>query len=573
MAREILRQHRIIASASLSRLFAPLLQFPKWEIHTVFLHFRNLELRQKSCLSLLAELCGAAFYSPGGQAGKRDKVRDTMKVLEVKDVSKNFYSTHALSSVSFDLEKGEVLALAGENGAGKSTMMNILLGSFPPSRGSMLLNGEPYEPKSPSDALKKGISMIHQELCLVPSMTVADNVWIGRCGRFSKGGIYFPRLCEEETQRLFDEYGIELNPKEQVKNLSTAQMQMVEIARAISYGSQIVIMDEPTSALSDKEVKVLYKIIRQLTKNGVSVLFISHKLEEVFDLADRVTIFRDGHMVGLHKVSELTMDDLINGIAGRKVENLYPKIQQAPGEVVLEVKNLGKSGVYDGVSFRVRAGEVLGFAGLVGAGRTEIMQGIYGIVPADTGEIYIDGKKVENRTPRQGLSHGIAMVTEDRLRQGVVKKMNVRLNMTLAYFYKICKFGVVNFARERADTEDMIRKLHVKTAGSDAPIWSLSGGNQQKVMVGRALLNEPRILILDEPTRGVDVGAKSEIYEYCNMLAAQGMAIILISSDLPEVMGMSDRVMVVRGGEIVAEHKRNGATAEQIMGEMFGIAQ
>ena len=318
---------------------------------------------------------------------------------------------------------------------------------------------------------------------------------------------------------------------------------------------------------------MLYKIIRQLTKNGVSVLFISHKLEEVFDLADRVTIFRDGHMVGLHKVSELTMDDLINGIAGRKVENLYPKIQQAPGEVVLEVKNLGKSGVYDGVSFRVRAGEVLGFAGLVGAGRTEIMQGIYGIVPADTGEIYIDGKKVENRTPRQGLSHGIAMVTEDRLRQGVVKKMNVRLNMTLAYFYKICKFGVVNFARERADTEDMIRKLHVKTAGSDAPIWSLSGGNQQKVMVGRALLNEPRILILDEPTRGVDVGAKSEIYEYCNMLAAQGMAIILISSDLPEVMGMSDRVMVVRGGEIVAEHKRNGATAEQIMGEMFGIAQ
>lgn len=260
-----------------------------------------------------------------------------MKVLEVKGVSKNFYSTHALTEVSFDLEKGEVLALAGENGAGKSTMMNILLGSFPPSKGYMTLNGEPYEPKNPSDALAKGISMIHQELCLVPSMTVADNVWIGRCSRFSKGGIYLPRLCEEETQKLFDAYGIELDPREQVKNLSTAQMQMVEIARAISYGSQIVIMDEPTSALSDKEVKVLYKIIRQLTGNGVSVLFISHKLEEVFDLADRVTIFRDGHMVGLHKVSDLTMDDLINGIAGRKVENLYPKIQQEPGNVLLEV--------------------------------------------------------------------------------------------------------------------------------------------------------------------------------------------------------------------------------------------
>lgn len=216
---------------------------------------------------------------------------------------------------------------------------------------------------------------------------------------------------------------------------------------------------------------------------------------------------------------------------------------------------------------------MLGFAGLVGAGRTEIMQGIYGIAPADSGEIFIDGRKVENRTPRQGLSNGIAMVTEDRLRQGVVKKMNVRMNMTLAYFYKVCKLGIINFAKERMDTEDMVQKLHVKTAGSDAPIWSLSGGNQQKVMVGRALLNQPRILILDEPTRGVDVGAKSEIYEYCNMLAAQGMAIILISSDLPEVMGMSDRVMVVRGGEIVAEHKRNGATAEQIMGEMFGITQ
>lgn len=501
------------------------------------------------------------------------KVNYAMKVLEVKGVSKNFYSTHALTEVSFDLEKGEVLALAGENGAGKSTMMNILLGSFPPSKGSMTLNGEPYEPKNPSDALAKGISMIHQELCLVPSMTVADNVWIGRCSRFSKGGLYLPGLCEEETQKLFDAYGIELNPREQVKNLSTAQMQMVEIARAISYGSQIVIMDEPTSALSDKEVKVLYKIIRQLTASGVSVLFISHKLEEVFDLADRVTIFRDGHMVGLHKVSDLTMDDLINGIAGRKVENLYPKIQQEPGKVLLEVKNLSRKGVYDNVSFQVRAGEVLGFAGLVGAGRTEIMQGIYGIVPADSGEIYIDGRKVENRTPRQGLSNGIAMVTEDRLRQGVVKKMNVRLNMTLAYFYKVCRLGIINYTRERADTEDMIRKLHVKTAGSDAPIWSLSGGNQQKVMVGRALLNQPRILILDEPTRGVDVGAKSEIYEYCNMLAAQGMAIILISSDLPEVMGMSDRVMVVRGGEIVAEHERNGATAEQIMGEMFGITQ
>ena len=495
-----------------------------------------------------------------------------MKILEVEHVSKNFYSTHALTDVSFDLEEGEVLALAGENGAGKSTMMNILLGSFPPSSGSMKLRGAPYEPKNPSDALSKGISMIHQELCLVPSMTVADNVWIGRCKRFSRGPIYVPSLCEQETQKLFDEYGIELNPRELVKNLSTAQMQMVEIARAISYGSKIVIMDEPTSALSDKEVEVLYTIIRRLTKDGVSVIFISHKLEEVFEVADRVTIFRDGHMIAQHRVEGLTMDDLINGIAGRKVENLYPKLDVAPGKVMLEVRNLGRTGVFEDVSFTVRAGEVLGFAGLVGAGRTEIMQGVYGIAPADSGVVLVEGEPVVNRTPREGLEHGIAMVTEDRLRQGVVKKMNVKLNMTLAYFYKICHAGFIDRYQETADTEAMVTELHVKTANSTMPIWSLSGGNQQKVMVGRALLTRPKVLIMDEPTRGVDVGAKSEIYEYCNKLAKEGMAIVLISSDLPEVMGMSDRLMVVREGRIVAEHARGEATAEQIMGEMFGLA-
>ena len=440
-----------------------------------------------------------------------------MKILEVNNVSKNFYSTQALSDVSFDLEKGEVLALAGENGAGKSTMMNILLGSFPPSKGDLTLNGKPYVPKNPSDALSQGISMIHQELCLVPSMSVAENVWIGRVKNFSRNGIYIPSLCIEKTQELFDEYGINISPKESVKNLSTAQMQMVEIARAISYDAQIVIMDEPTSALSDKEVKVLYDIIRRLTSEGRAVLFISHKLEEVFDLADRVVVFRDGHMIIQRDVEGLNMDDLVSYIAGRKVENVYPKEDIEKGEVILEVRNLNKKDTFHDISFEVRAGEVLGFAGLVGAGRTEVMQGIYGIAPADEGEIIVEGKKVVNRTPRQGLKNGIAMVTEDRLRQGVVKKMDVERNMTLAYFYSICKLGMISNDQEDKDTEDMIKKLSVKTASKNAPIWSLSGGNQQKVMVGRALLNNPKVLIMDEPTRGVDVGAKSEIYEYCNL--------------------------------------------------------
>ncbi|MBQ6493533.1 MAG: sugar ABC transporter ATP-binding protein [Erysipelotrichaceae bacterium] len=494
-----------------------------------------------------------------------------MKILEVNNVSKNFYSTKALTDVSFDLNKGEVLALAGENGAGKSTMMNILLGSIAPTKGTMKLNGADYQPKNPSDALSQGISMIHQELCLVPSMSVAENVWIGRVKDFTKNGIYMPALCEAKTQELFDAYGINVSPKEIVKNLTTAQMQMVEIARAISYDAQIVIMDEPTSALSDKEVQVLYQIIRQLTSEGRSVLFISHKLEEVFDLADRVVVFRDGHMVIERAVTGLTMDELVSYIAGRKVENVYPKKDIEKGDVVLKVEKLHKSGVYRDISFEVRAGEVLGFAGLVGAGRTEVMQGIYGIEPADDGTITINGVEVKNRSPREGLKNGIAMVTEDRLRQGVVKKMDVERNMTLSYFYNICKMGFIQSDIEDRDTESMFQKLSVKTSGKEAPIWSLSGGNQQKVMVGRALLNQPKVLIMDEPTRGVDVGAKSEIYEYCNMLAEQGVAIILISSDLPEVMGMSDRLIVMREGNIIARHERNEASAEKIMSEMFGL--
>ena len=495
-----------------------------------------------------------------------------MKLLQAKGIYKRFYSTCALSNVDFDLEEGEVLALAGENGAGKSTMMNVLLGIHHPDEGTMTLAGEPYNPKGPHDALEKGISMIHQELRLVPSMTVADNVWIGRVKRFSSGGIYFPERCVEATKKLFEEYGIEVNPKEKVANLSVAQMQMVEIARAISYDSKIVIMDEPTSALSDKEVEVLYKIIRQLSSRGKSIIFISHKLEEVFEIADRVTIFRDGHMISTQKVSDITMNDLINGIAGREVKDLYPKEDVPRGEKVLEVRGLHKAGQYQDISFEVHAGEVLGLCGLVGAGRTEIMNGIYGIDPIDGGEILLDGKKIVNRTPRQALNNGIAMVTEDRLRRGVVLKMNVRMNMTLAYFYKICKASFINMRREEKDTAEMIKTLHVKTAGPEMPIWSLSGGNQQKVMVGRALLTKPKVLILDEPTRGVDVGAKSEIYEYCNQLAKEGIAIILISSDLPEVMGMSDRLLVIREGKIIGRHDRGEATAEELMAEMFGLS-
>ena len=496
-----------------------------------------------------------------------------MKVFEAKKICKNFFSTHALTDVYFDLEEGEVMALAGENGAGKSTLMKCLLGIHAPTSGEMTLFGQPYTPQSPYDALMKGISMVHQELCLVPSMTVADNVWIGRVKQIAPHGLYQPELAVAATQKLFDDYGIKVDPRAEIKTLSTAQMQMVEIGRAISYNPKIIILDEPTSALSESEITVLYKVIRNMTAKKTSIIFISHKLEEVFEVADRVTVFRDGHSISTRNVRDLSMDTLINDIAGREVGNIYPKQDVPLGGTVLQVKGLCKAGKYKDISFEVHAGEVLGFAGLVGAGRTEIMDGIYGIDPVDSGEILLEGKPIENKTPRHALNNGIAMVTEDRLRRGVNTKMNVKMNMTLAYLYRICKGMFIDLKRETSDAENMIRRLHVKTAGSHMPIWSLSGGNQQKVMVGRALLTDPKVLIMDEPTRGVDVGAKQEIYEYCNQLAAQGLAIILISSDLPEVMGMSDRMLVLREGQIVGEHVRGDGTAsDEIMSEMFGVA-
>ena len=495
-----------------------------------------------------------------------------MKVFEAKKICKNFYRTHALTDVDFDLEEGEVMALAGENGAGKSTLMKCLLGIHEPTSGEMYLFGKKYEPKSPYDALMQGISMVHQELCLVPSMTVSDNVWIGRVKKFSKNGLYDPELAVAATRKLFDEYGINVDPRATVKTLSTAQMQMVEIGRAISYDPKVIILDEPTSALSESEVEVLYKVIRNMTARKTSIIFISHKLEEVFEVANRVTVFRDGHSISVRNVESLTMDMLINDIAGREVGNIYPKIDVKPGQVELEVKNLSKAGKYKDISCKVHAGEILGFAGLVGAGRTEIMDGIYGIDPVDSGEILLEGKKVVNKTPRHALNNGIAMVTEDRLRRGVNKKMNVKMNMTLAYLYRICKGIFIDMNRENTDAENMAKRLKVKTAGIQMPIWSLSGGNQQKVMVGRALLTDPKVLIMDEPTRGVDVGAKQEIYEYLNELAAQGLAILLISSDLPEVMGMSDRMLVLREGKIVGEHIRNdGTSSDKVMSEMFGL--
>ena len=492
-------------------------------------------------------------------------------ILNVKKIYKNFYSNKALQDVDFDVREGEIHALAGENGAGKSTMMNILLGSFPPSSGEMFFMSESYKPKDPHEALQKGISMIHQEIELVPSISVAENVWVGRFEKFKKGGLYLKELCVKETEKLFKEIGIDLDPNAIVKTLSIAQMQMVEIARAISYDSKIVIMDEPTSSLSDKEVQVLYTIIRKLSSQGKAIIFISHKIEEIFEICDRVTVFRDGHKIATKDVKDTTPNELISLIAGRDMKNLYPKEDMEIGETVFKVVGLTQNNKFENISFEVGKGEILGFAGLVGAGRTEIMSGIFGIEKLDKGEIYLEGKKINCSSPSKAIKNGIGMVTEDRLRRGVIKNLSVKFNLTVANLFRLIRYGFIQNKQEDEETEKMITQTRIKTANPDMPIWSLSGGNQQKVMIGRALMTNPKVLILDEPTRGIDVGSKNEVYHHIMDLAKQGIAIILISSELSEVMGMADRIEVVREGKIVAEHLKNEATQEQIVQEMFGI--
>ncbi len=495
-----------------------------------------------------------------------------MKLLEVKNISKRFYSNQALKGVDFDVEVGEVHALAGENGAGKSTLMNILLGSLKPDEGEMFFNGEVYAPANEQEALSAGISMIHQELELVQHMSVAENIWIGRSEKFYKHGFYSVRECEKAAKAILDDMKVDIRPNAIIKTLSVAQMQMVELARALSYNSKLVIMDEPTSSLSDKEISVLYRIVRELSAKGTSVIFISHKLEEVFEIADRVTVFRDGTKIDTKKVSDTNMDELIAKIAGRKMDNLYPKAEKEIGEEVFRVENLCKEGLFSDISFSVRKGEILGFAGLVGSGRTEIMNGIFGSDKIDSGKIYLNGEEIKNRTPYHAISNGISMINEDRRGRGIVKKLSVKTNMTLSYFASICnKLGFIDKKTENKDAQNMLGKLHIKTANLDMPIWSLSGGNQQKVMIGRALLTEPKLLILDEPTRGVDVGAKYEIYNQCIELAKEGHGLMLISSELGEVMGMSDRILVIRNGKIVGEHEKGKADEQTIISEMFGI--
>lgn len=495
-------------------------------------------------------------------------------ILEMNHITKSFPGVKALGDANLHVRAGETHALVGENGAGKSTLMNVLLGSLMRSSGEILYLGRPVCFKSPHEALTHGISMVHQEMSLIPSVSVAENVWIGRESLFTKFGIINEKSRLKRTRELFERYHIDIDPKKTTRTLSIANMQMVEIARAISYSPKILIMDEPTSSLSEKEVRVLYQIIRDLTREGTSVIFISHKLDEVLELSDRITVMRDGLFINEVATSEITNHELITQIAGREIKDMYPKGDSQIKNVVLDVKGLAQRGVYKDITFSVRSGEVVGCFGLIGAGRTETMEGIFGIHAPHSGEIYMDGKKIVIRSPKHAIACGLAMVTEDRRRSGIVSKLSVKHNISLANLAQISRSGIwIKYRKEKTEIKTLANELAIKTPSLTQPAGALSGGNQQKVILARWLYTKPRVLILDEPTKGIDVGSKSEIHRMIGDLARQGIAIILISSECDEVMGISDRVLVFHKGRIVNEVTRVDFDKGSLIKNAFGFVE
>jgi inositol transport system ATP-binding protein len=488
----------------------------------------------------------------------------TPYLLEVEGVRKSFPGVMALDDVSFRLRPGTVHALMGENGAGKSTLMKIIAGIYRPDHGAFRLKGHDVVLDSPLHALQHGIAMIHQELNLMPFMTVAENIWIRREPR--RLGFIDHGELNRRTAELFARLSIAIDPQTEVRDLSVASRQMVEIAKAVSYDSDVLIMDEPTSALTETEVAHLFRIIRDLKAAGRGIVYITHKMSELFEIADEVSVFRDGRHIGTRLASEVTRDDIIRMMVGREVSQMFPKTEVPIGDVVLSVRDLSLTGWFRGVSFELRAGEILGVAGLVGSGRSNVAETIFGVSPATSGEIHVRGRQESIATPAMAMRLGMAFLTEDRKETGCFLSLDVLANMQMAVLNR--GFVTGGFVRQGALTEKceaMRRTLRVKTPDLHETIINLSGGNQQKALIARWLLTEPRILILDEPTRGIDVGAKAEIHRLIVELAGRGVAVLMISSELPEVLGMSDRVMVMHEGRVTGFLDRAEADQVRVM--------
>lgn len=475
-----------------------------------------------------------------------------MAYIELKNITKTFYGVTALDNVSLSIEKGEVHAIVGENGAGKSTIMKILGGMYFADGGEVNIDHKKCTIRSVADALGYGVSVVYQELNLMADLTVAENIYLH--GLPKKGGVVVDKATmNKRAQELLDEMDVTFKATDFIGMLSVSEQQMVEIAKALSNNTDIIVMDEPTASLNDKEVETLYKLIKKLKKQGKTIIYISHRLKEIFDLTDRLSILRDGCYIGTFVTSEITESQMVEKMVGREVSSHYTTADHKPGEVILEVKNLTKEGVYDNVSFKLRKGEILGFAGLMGCFREEIVKTLYGLVHADSGEILLDGVKINPRDPRDAIRHGIGFVTEDRKGAGIFGLMSVRENITINVVDKLRQGFLINTTKEQEMLEDYTGKMNMKYSGYYQKINSLSGGNQQKFLLARALASGCQVLIMLEPTRGIDVGAKSEIYSLLEDLAKAGMAIIIISSELPEIIGNCHRTLAVFQGRITGD--------------------
>lgn len=491
-------------------------------------------------------------------------MRDEL-VLEMREIDKIFPGVHALKKVNFELRKGEVHALLGENGAGKSTLINVLGGVYPIDGGQILIDGQPVVIRQIKDAQQLGIAIIHQELVLVPHMTVAENIFMGREPRTKLGTVDKKKMFRD-AQEAIDAVGLCCSATDLVCKLSVAQQQLVEIAKALSYNAKIVVMDEPTSSLMTREVDILFDTIRKLRAKGVSIIYISHRMSEFFEIADRITVMRDGEYVTTRDVEQTNTDELVFLMVGRKLENYYTRTYNKPGETVLEVSGLSqKSTGLEDINFSLRKGEILGFSGLVGAGRSELMRCIVGIEKYDSGEIRLFGEPAGPMNTAQAQKKGLVMVPEDRKQQGLILLNSVGFNLTINVLESFIGLGVVNKCAENEIIERHIRALNIKTPSARQKVGNLSGGNQQKVLMGKWLATNPKILILDEPTRGVDVGAKAEIYMIIDRLAKEGISVIMVSSELNEIINMCDRVLVMSDGRITGELDRSEFTQEVIM--------
>ena len=484
-------------------------------------------------------------------------------ILTLNNISKSFSGIKVLEDISLQIEKGKVHALMGENGAGKSTLMKILVGLLQADEGEVLLEGEIISGLSVHAILGKGIAMIHQEILMVPELNVAQNIFLG------KESHRFSWLNDSEintkSKRILADLKLNISPKIKIKNLSIADRQMVEIAKAISNNAKVIIMDEPTSALSDNEVETLFGIIEKLKNQGVAIIYISHKMDEIFKISDTITVLRDGKLIASQKAEELDSQTLIKLMVGREISELFPSFNIEIGQTLISIKNLGRKNVFSEVNFEVKGGEVLGLAGLVGAGRSEIARAIAGLDKIDAGTIEIEGVEAQINSPSDAIRLGIGFVSEDRKALGFIPQMSIIENFSLASLEDFSKMGFVNIKEEIKSTEMVYNDLKVKASGLGQKVINLSGGNQQKVVIGKVLMSNPKIIILDEPTRGIDVGAKFEIYKLINILKAKGLAIILISSEMPEILGLSDRILVLSKGNQKAILSKSEASQEKIM--------